>query len=473
MKKRIYIAVLAAILTLAQSVFVFANRPVHVALDGILQELSQAVLVLDGRAMIDAQDAAAIFGDDVKRVNIVKIGGRDMMAIRDVANLFSLDISWDDENGLVRLSSENVDYSLLAQISGIQPTISMTYQAALNRVNEHDTRLISIEENRIIMERQERDMNDLLKNFDIRGRAQRNYTRLEVELLRARENITIQSKAIEIQEGLMKSGNEMQLRNALADIARAELDIVLLERQLAMEERNFTIVKLLHDMGMESNTNLRDAQGALERTRTNLESLRASLNSSRIALNTLLGLSPSAIVEIQGLSWITTSLTPLEGHIQTQLRNAPNLSLLQLDLDLAEYIFFSYDFLMISNHQANDYRNRGSREDATVVIEMQNNISAAERALDNAKDSLESRIRSLHNDIEVLLEQQSVSKNDLLNAIEDYQEAMLRYMAGMSTWLELERAELAILNHEVALARHEINLGMLTMLYQQPYLALN
>ena len=101
---------------------------------------------------------------------------------------------------------------------------------------------------------------------------------------------------------------------------------------------------------------------------------------------------------------------------------------------------------------------------------MRNDIISADRALANARDNLESRIRSMHNDIEALREQQAVSQNDLSAAIEDYQETALRYMSGMGTWLELERAKLAILNHEIALARHEINLAMLTLLYQRPYL---
>ena len=472
MRKKIYATILAGVLVLAQvaTVFAGAGRPVYIALDGFLQNLNHEAFVVDGRTLIDAEDAVAIFGDAVLRANVVEIDGRDMLTIRDVASFASLNVIWDDEKGLVSLSSANPSFSLLSQAASAQPTVSMTFQNALTLVNERDTRLISMEENKIIVEREERQINDILSDRNIRGRSQRNYTRLEVELLRMREGMSIQIQALDINENLIRAGNEVQLRNALADVARSELDIALIERQLSVEERSFVIVELMHELGMESDSGLRDAQTSLERTRTNLESAHTSLNNNRIALNTLLGLASSAIVEIQGLSWTIAARTPLEGHIQTQLSNAPTLALLQLELDMAEYMFWSYDFLMILSHQADDYRYRGRREDATVVIEMQNAISDAERAMDNGKINLENRIRSLHNDITTLLEQQTITQNDLANAIDDYQDTMVLYMAGVATWLELERAKLAILNHEVALARHEINLGMLTLMYQRPYL---
>jgi len=471
MKKKIYAGVLTGILVLAQAVTVFANRPVHVALDGFLQELSHGASLIDGRSMIDAEDAEALFGDLVLRIDATGVDGRDMLPIRDVANIMSLDIIWDDENSLVRLSSANADYSLLPQMaSGIQPTISMTYQAALNLINDRDARLIAMEENMIILEREQREIDDYLSDNSIRGRARRNYTVAEVQVLRAREALRNQQQVLEINEGLIRAGNELQLRNALADIGRTQLDIVLLERQLLLEERSTAIVELMHELGMETDAAQRDARASLERTRTNLENLQTAQGSNRLTLNTLLGLSATAIVEIQGISWTIAARTPLEGHVATQLANAPNLALLQLDLDFAEYIYFSYDVLLKSSEQEDDYRYRGRRQDASIVIEMRNDISAAERALENATNTLESRIRSLHNDIEALLEQQAIAQGDLAVAIENYQEAMLRYMTGMGTWLELERAKLAILNHEITLARLEINLGMLTLLYQRPYL---
>lgn len=468
MKKRIYATVVVGALVLAQAVTVFANRPAHVALDGFLQDLSYEAFVVEGRTMIDARDAAEIFGDAVGNIEVVEIGGRDMLSIRDVANAMSLGINWDDENSLVRLSSANLDYSLLLLEPGAQPTFTLTYQEALSRVNNRDTRLISMEENVIILDRELREIEDDLRDENIHGR-RRAYTTAEVQILRAREAVRNQQSTLEINERMIRSGNELQLRNALADIARDELDIVLLERQLSVEERNMTIVELMHDLGMESDTGLRDARASLERTQTNLESLHSSLNSSRVALNTLLGLPAGTVVDVQAFSWIAPS-SPLQGNISTHRANAPNVALLQLDLDFAEYVFFSYDALLLRNEQESDYRYRGRRQDASIVIEMRNDINAAERAISDARDSLESRIRSLHNDIEALREQMTISQNDLANAIEDYQEAALRYMTGMGTWLELERAMLAILSHEVALARHEINLGMLIMMYNRPYL---
>ena len=469
MRKKIYALALAGVLVLAQATTVFANRQAHVALDGFLLNLDSPAVVMDGRTMIDAEDLANIFGDAVLQVEAVEIDGRNMLPVRDLASVMSFDISWDDENSLVRLSSANPDYSLLSQVPPVQPTIRMTFQAALNHINDRDARLLAMEENRIIIEREQRALDDYLRHNRIHGVGRRAYSMRQVQVLRAREAVRNQMEALEISEGLLQRGNELQLRNALAEIARTELDIVLLERQLALEERNVTIVELMHSLGMEGDAAVRDARAALERTGTNLDNLHSALSSNRVSLNTMLHQSAAAVVEIQGLSW-GIARSPLEGHVAIQRANAPNIALLQLELDYAEYVYFSYDFLLRHSDQARDYHYRGRPQDASVVIAMRNDISAAERALSNAQDTLEIRIRSLYNDIAALLEQRIVSQNDLVNAIEDYQKAMLRYMTGMGTWLELERAMLAILSHEVALARHEINLGMLSFIYQHPYL---
>ena len=470
MRKRIYAIAIAGILILVQAVAVLADS-VHVVLDGFLLETSQPITLSDGRAMIDVQEATMLFGDDVLGLETIIINGRDMLLLREVANATSLGIIWDDENNLVRLSSASPDYSMLPQLSGdrAQATIRMSHHEALSRINNRDARLISMEENVIIVERELREIEDYLRDNQIRGRG-RNYTVAEVQRLRQREAIRNQQQSLEINEKLIREGNELQLRNALADVARTELDIVMLQEQLYLEERNITIVELLHSLGMESNAGLRDAEASLERTRTNLENLRISLGSDHLALNSLLGLPSTAIVEITDLSWATGARPLLEGHVSAQRTNAPNVALLQLDLSFAEYVYHSYDVLLMRNEQDDDYRYRGRRQDASIVIEMRNDIAAAQRAIENAGNSLESRIRALYNDIEALREQQVITEHDLAVTVADYQEVALRYITGMATRLELERAKLAILSHEVTLARHEVNLGMLTLMYQRPYL---
>jgi len=432
MRKKIYAAILVGVMVMSQSFAVFAaDADDYVIVDGFLRH---------------AEDAAEItYGQPITRFV-------------------------DDASGLVRISTIAMDYSVLGQISAIEPTLRVNLQAALDMINSRDARLLALEENRVIVEREEREINDFLSDNDIRGFTRRKYTVAEVQMLRAREAVRNQLVAMDINAKMVRAGNELQLRNAVAEISRAELDIVLLERQLYVEERNIVIVELMHDLGMESEANLRNAQSGLERTRTNLEGLQTSLANSRMSINTMLGLPSDTIVAITDLAWATSGQIVLETHVTAQLANAPNLALLQLDLDFAEYVFFSYDVLLMREEQEPRYRYRGRDHDPTIVIEMRNDISAAERALNNAMDSLENRVRSLYNDIEALREQQVVARTDLENAISDYQDAMLRYITGSATWLELERAMLAILNHEVTIARNQMNLHMLIQMYNHPYL---
>ena len=471
MKKRIYAAALAGILVLAQAVTAFAGRPIHVTLDGFLLDMGQGAVVVDGQVKIEARVAAEIFGDDVLRLTPVEIDGREMLPALSIAGQFMLRANWDEDMGILRLSSEHPDYSLLARVPDAAATVEMSFTDAMERINSRDARLLAMEENRIFIEREEREINEYLRDNNIRGLGnRRTYTMIEVQMLRAREAVRNQQQTLEINEGLIRAGNEMQLRAALADVARARLDITLMEHQLALEERNIVLVELLHSLGMESAAGARDAQNSLARTRTNLENLRILLDNSHLTLNRLLGLPAYEIVKIYDISREFGEEPTLQNHLDNMLANAPNLALLRLDLSFAQFVYHSYDVLLLRDYLADDYRYRGRRQYASIVIEMRNDINAATRALNNARDNLENRIRGLHNDIEALREQQGIAQRDLANAIEDYQDVMLRYITGMATWLEMERAKLVILNHEIALARHEVNLGMLMLLYQRPYL---
>ena len=471
MLKKICASIFTMVLVFAFAVVVFAARPVYVTLDGILQNFEYEILLFEGKSFIDARETSLLgVNRNLSSITPLEINGRTMVSLRDVASTLGLEISWENELGIVRLSSDAPDYSVFKDIEINVSGMNFTFEQALNRINEQDTRLIEMAENKFLLERERRELNDTMRENSVRGNARHNYGMAQIQMLRAREQLNSQFNSLEINERLIREGNEMLLRNALAATRRTELDIIQLKQRVSIEERNLALAELMLSLGLESQIGIRDATIALERSRTDLESLLVSREDNRLVINGLLGFAAWQNVSVTAYNWNFNEPAHLEFHIIAQLASAPTLALRQLDLDLAIYWEHSYLNLLRRDEQEDDYFYRGRRQEPSSVIELRNAVNAAQRAYDDAKDGLERQIRSTHNSIIQLQEQISAAEADLNNARQNYSEMLLRYVTGLATLLDLDIAKMSILNHEITLKRYQVNYFMLIMSYERPYL---
>jgi len=481
MRKKLIITILASILITTQAITAWAaeptneTQPPHIMLDGMLVHLNHEAVLLDGRTMIDVRDAALFTGHlgltsgDISALT-AEYNGRSIFSLREAVTAANLQISWQPQMNLIQISSNNPNHSILPhQRQRPQADTIMSMGEALERINDRDNNLIAIEDNRIFIEREQRQVRDALNDNNIRGRS-RNYTMPEVQLLRTREMLSNQLAAMDYNIRMIKEGNEMLLRSNLAAIERARLDIIMLEAQKALEENILTLTGLRHSLGLASDTELRDAEQSMARIRSNLEAQRLTLADNNLALNNLLGLSAATNLAITGLTWQAAGPGNLENHIEAVLDEAPTVALRQLDLNYALYMQFSYDRLLLRDEQEDYYRYRGRRQDSSTVIELRNEVNLAGRNLDNARDNIERQIRSAYNNLSQLAERQAMIEADLAAAIQDYVETAVLYMAGLATRIELQGAELAILSQEIALEHVMINSNMAMLSYEMPHL---
>ena len=452
MRKRILVAALVGLMILGQAVAAY-GRPVHVVVDGFLAPMEHEAQLLDGRTMVDADEVYQLFGWRPwasEENGGVELDGRLLVPIRYVADRLGLELDWDSASNMATLRTGGPMLSVLGAMARDADAEEISFDAALEMINERDERLESIEVGRIAYERQMRQSDDLLRqvfpgrNINQLGRNRDHYSRFQIEVLILREQMLTQEEIMDINEQMLREGNELILRNAVASVRRTGLDIIMLEEQLRLEEANIELVELMHELGMENDARLRDARQSIDRSRNNLDGLRTQLVDNRNALNNLLGLPISQAIVITDVQWDTQMPEDLQGHIETMTVDAPTMRLRQIELDLALFNQRAHEQLLFVDDRDMYYTsNHGRRQDSTAVIERRNAINIAEAQLSNAQDGLERQIRASHGNILQLQEQVAAARTDLESAGADYHEAMLRYMTGMISRAELDAAKVA------------------------------
>ena len=469
---------------------VFADQPVYVIIDGFLQDTRYTARLFvddEGYVLISQEDVVPLFGRGFMPDHLthyVETEDGVMYSLRDVTRLNGWGMTWAAHASTVRLYSHAPVLSMFGSIERqaqrADDITIFTFEQALERINERDQRLANARTNRTLINRDYQALERRIVSQGLVGETDGRYSMAQIELLRTRERLTTQQRQIGLNEQIWREGNEFTLRNTLASLSRTELDIIQLEATIAFDERGLALLELMYEMGFETEASLRDARLAIERGRVNLASLRTSLAEQRLAFNHLLGLRATDVVEITGYNWNLQMPQDLERHerrLMSTLSGAPTLQMRHADLRLAWFMEHSYIYLLRPWERTEHYfyhadRYRDNPHATSTAIELRSSVTAAQNALDNHRDAMHRHISTTYNNIAQLREQIRATTLDLSNARIVYEEAMVRYMVGVASWQELERAQRAILNHEIALARHEINLGMLIFDIQRPYLDL-
>jgi len=492
------------------------NERVSITLNGILQHLDYGAALIDGVIMIDSEDLSEIIGADYvanydsNNVNMelrgmffrgqvgerqailyrtpqelsvapILIDGRIWVPMRDIIETFNIGIEWDSDLRLVRLDTGLPNYSFLAAIDAnlaaerIQGE-TIEYEDAIELMNERSAAIIEMQENMIFLEREQRALNEQFDDHMENVRETRNNENspLEVELFRARRQLNNRFRTLELNEIMIIDSNEIQLRNLLANQERIRLDILMLEEQIAFEKEQLILAELRHSLGLESDAEIRSTRSSIERNNINLENLIISQRENRLAQNLLLGFPADALITIIGYEPIGYAELNLQENLRHQLQNAPNIRMRAIDLDNVWYIQHSYWVMLDEDFHEEDYvfteRNRERTQEPNIVIEMRNNVNSAERALEDAQDAMERNIRSTYTNLLQLEENRNAAHIDLDNAVQDYRDAITRYLAGMATYFEVNRARLGIVSAEIALARIIINFDMTYFQFNNPHL---
>jgi len=365
----------------------------------------------------------------------------------------------------------------------------MTFEAALERANQRDQQLSAMEDNAILLERDQRAVDRRANNLSVGpnylwsldyviGWGSNFLTMQRADALSDRVQMENQIRRLDINRRLLREANEMTLLGILADIELARLDIIMLEGLLNFEQRQLELTEVLYSLGMADEASLRVARNDVAQTRLNLEAAKLSEDGHRLALNNFLGLAVTANVEITNLVWDQADPVEADVHIRNIQRTSPAIMLARIDFDEAVLIQYIYDVLLSSSHRAPYYiRNYypfehfSWQEDSTPVILLRNQVYSAQRAMHQELSNTAHQIRNLYNSLAQMQYTRDTAGINLYNARADYQNLQIHYTVGMVARAQLEAAEMAILSHEIQLARLEINYGMLMQLYARPHFA--
>ena len=358
-----------------------------------------------------------------------------------------------------------IDGGLLPQILE-ESGRGISFEYALERKNARDTGLINIASQEIILERQLREMERDMRDANIRGNRRSHYTMGEVEVLRANHALETTERRLEINREQIRLGNEILLRNAIGEIEGLRLDVLQAGAQIDFEERSLNIARLRYDMGVESALAVRDAETSLNRARLNLESAELALADARLTLNSHLGFAPDEEIFVR-MNRQAGSPLALNQRI-LQIGSEPSLQLLELELETARYMEFSYQDLLRFAERDRRYVYRGVMQDSTNTIELANAIEAAELAILDARDNLEIELVGQYSTLRNMLDNMEAIRADLEDAVADYEYLLVRYEAGLVTQIEIFGQLLQILTLEINLSALENNYSIALFNYNNP-----
>ena len=248
---------------------------------------------------------------------------------------------------------------------------------------------------------------------------------------------------------------DLRLRNYLANIRAAELQIQLLEQTIELQERALEHTELRRQHGMASDVNVREATHTLEQSRLNLESVQLNLLNERQSLNRHIGQLITTNVQIV---YDVNDIDPIpedagsERFVNAILARDPNLLNARGEVEARHTAWQS----QLDNPDViNQY------------MRVQHQIAVFER--DMAERQAEQHIRTALLEWERLLEQYEAIQADLAQAQQEYETLKSRFEAGFVTQIQVDQVALEVINQEIALANHYYSFWIARLRIDHPY----
>ena len=249
---------------------------------------------------------------------------------------------------------------------------------------------------------------------------------------------------------------ELALRNLLAGIAGYELDIYLLENNLATQERMLEQTRLRRYHGMASDLEVREAEHTLEQAGLNLDMLRLTLANERQRLNRMIYQPITADIRIvygiHNLAPIPEG-TAADRFVRQQIALDHNLLYWQEEVGIRRH---EWQRQLDDPNVDNSY------------MRLQHQLAMLERNM--AERQAELNIRNALVMWDQLLEEEAALEADLAQAQEDYENMQTRLEAGLVTQIQVDAMALALATQEAALVRHQYAFWIARLRIDHPYI---
>jgi outer membrane protein TolC len=275
------------------------------------------------------------------------------------------------------------------------------------------------------------------------------------ELRHTIRNLERQMESLELNRGVIYTGAEMSLRNALLNLANYELDARLLEATIVLNEENLRRVTLRQQYGLASDNDLRTAEQTLEQNLVNAETLSVTIASEKQSLNKILQLPLEAEILVEWERDFMELPEDLDDFIAEQTQTASPLKQKQLTAD---------------TKKANMDFNKKHTKDESKDLSLKSEYDQAVRELNDAKLSLEAAIRQNEHNIGQLEKRSASLELDAQKAADQFKTVQAHLNAVMVTQYELDQVSLSITNTEIAMEKNLNQLWLLQFVFAHPYL---
>ena len=308
-------------------------------------------------------------------------------------------------------------------------------------------------------------MDDLIRDIDEMRTSLRNWrnhiertghgTLVEIaELDRQIGDLGAQINTMRITQEILRTSTEFAMRNSMVSIANTELDIKLLEANLAHERISLENTRLRLAAGLVSESDFNVAELALQQREAELAARQVSLTTERQNLNRILQRSITGDYYIVVNKELMELPADLNAHVRRYAPRQPNVRQRDITVGRARSALSAV------------FTDFGTPERA----ERERAYNQAQRERTETLRATETAIRNQYNNMRALMHQNQSLEIDLLRANERLEVARLNHAAGMATPFDILTAELAITRIEISLQRNFNNYWNMQFAFQNPFL---
>jgi outer membrane protein TolC len=259
------------------------------------------------------------------------------------------------------------------------------------------------------------------------------------------------AKQVEILEETIA----FQVRSTYDEVLQNTAGLETADRALAFAAKKLIQTETKTRLGMESCFNRENARSSYAAEKEQRERLARQLDEAYVSLNKLLGLEPEARPKLQepGLpAWLEE--TGLESHLAPILHDHPYIWLQEQNVAQAERELSLYTY----NIGAHPYKVWASK-----VQQEKNNLYAL-------KEKVRKGVRSFYYQLQGLESQYKALEANLAQAENALHAVQLRFKLGMAVPVDIEQAELAVLEIKNGMQDLARAYGQLKTLFEKPWL---
>lgn len=490
-KKRILAGALAAVLIAVQVSSVYANNLTY-KVDGLIKAWKAEPITVEGNTLVSVSevgqmlDASVSRDEKTKSVTIqkeenvlqMKAGTKEatlnkkvktlpvapvnkdndlMVPLRFVCETMGATVSYDSSGKVVTIMTGESVLRVMAVNQGSSKAKLYTYDEAVKKTININSNLKTLHETiDTLMESRSNTVDqyyDTAGSLNAQTGGMYDMAAINVNVMRALDTIERSAGNIYQQETILKVSLELLLRSTLNNIAASEMNEQVLQARIDLQTQNVNNLTLKQSLGMASDNDVITAKQTLEQYKTDLSLLQINLANEKRALNKLLGESHDQETIVQFKPVVKPQTINVERHISLKTDEDPNIKIKKSNVEQAK--------LALNTTILEMYESK---------VKLENDLTAASRALLDYQNDLEAAIRKSYNSILQLEEKEKTLKIDLEKAKNTYNTVAVNYQAGNVTMYEVDAAKLGILSAEVALSQNAYTYWLLMYQFENPFL---